>query len=100
MCPQHASFTKYILGDVSLSAEDKPPDGPSKAVPNTQVPAIPQPLLPVQSTYVEHEEEQEDDDDAFDDSHGWLEGHTALKFLLAGGVAGAGALSFIYCLCM
>lgn len=76
-------------GDVSLSAEDKPPDGPSKAVPNTQVPAISQPLLPVQSTYVEHEEAQEDDDDAFDDSHGWLEGHTALKFLLAGGVAGA-----------
>lgn len=76
-------------GDVSLSAEDKPPDGPSKAVPNAQVPVIPQPLHPVQSTYVEHEEEQEDDDDAFDDSHGWLEGHTALKFLLAGGVAGA-----------
>ncbi|KAK0206675.1 mitochondrial carrier [Desarmillaria ectypa] len=70
-------------GDVSLSAEDKPPD---KTV---QAPAIPQTLPPVQSTYVEHEEEQEDDDDTFDDSHGWLEGHTALKFLLAGGIAGA-----------
>lgn len=36
--------------------------------------------------YVEGDEEEEE-------PHSWLEGSTAAKFLFAGGVAGAGALS-------
>ncbi|KAL0949489.1 hypothetical protein HGRIS_009543 [Hohenbuehelia grisea] len=68
-------------GDVSLSAEDKPPDLVA-IVPNHSDP------------HFGHPDEflDGDDDDFFDDEeapHSWLEGHTALKFLLAGGIAGA-----------
>ncbi|KAJ6539412.1 mitochondrial carrier [Mycena capillaripes] len=65
-------------GDVSLSAEDRPTIQltvlePSKA----QV---------AQNSDPEHTQALSEDEE---DPHGWLEGHTALKFLLAGGVAGA-----------
>lgn len=68
-------------GDDSLSAENKPPDSsPFRA-------AAKQPPVsngPNDLTHGEGEEE--------DESHHFLEGHTALKFLLAGGVAGAGEI--------
>ncbi|KAF9009005.1 mitochondrial carrier domain-containing protein [Cyathus striatus] len=60
-------------GDVSLSAEDKPPEKVT---------------LDHQDT-IEKDDYEEDDHDDDDEHHNWLEGHTALRFLLAGGVAGA-----------
>ncbi|KAF4575014.1 hypothetical protein EYR36_006369 [Pleurotus pulmonarius] len=70
-------------GDVTLSAEDKPP---ALAYPKT-----PPAVGPWQGTS-EAQVLDEDDDDFFEEDeeeHQWLEGHTALKFLLAGGIAGA-----------
>jgi hypothetical protein len=64
------SFNK---GDVSLSAEDKPPRS---------------------ATREPHEASSlsllRDETDEEEDHHSLLEGHAALKFLLAGGIAGAG----------
>ncbi|KAF6762299.1 mitochondrial carrier [Ephemerocybe angulata] len=73
-------------GDVSLSAEDKPPPPPPhKAAPHAEGFHLPQ----NNRTY-DWDEEDEDfyDDDEIED-HQVLEGHTALKFLFAGGIAGA-----------
>lgn len=39
---------------------------------------------------VEPHEEHFDEYDDDDEHHSWLEGHTALRFLAAGGIAGAG----------
>jgi solute carrier family 25 phosphate transporter 23/24/25/41 len=64
-------------GDESLSAENKPPD----LTPSFRVAAKQPPV----SNGPNHGGDEEDDE-----SHHFLEGHTALKFLLAGGVAGAG----------
>ncbi|KXN89640.1 Calcium-binding mitochondrial carrier SAL1 [Leucoagaricus sp. SymC.cos] len=55
-------------GDVSLSAEDKPPDSMLHNHTNTK--------------YL-------DDDDDDEDHQSFLERHTSLRFLLAGGIAGA-----------
>ncbi|THV08481.1 mitochondrial carrier [Dendrothele bispora CBS 962.96] len=65
-------------GDVSLSAEDKPPNGNVSAnqAYSTQV-----------QYQHQHDQEEEEIDD--DDHHTFIEHHTALKFLLAGGIAGA-----------
>ncbi|KAF9464486.1 mitochondrial carrier domain-containing protein [Collybia nuda] len=72
-------------GDVFLSAEDKPPEllirtsnmGASGS-------SLPQPYVTP---------EDDDTDDAYyeedEEPHNWLEGHTAIKFLMAGGIAGA-----------
>ncbi len=80
---QHASIdTFHYTGDVSLSAEDKPPLPP----PTTSVSSVD---VRTQSTYPD-EDEDLDDGDYDDEPHGWLDGHTAFKFLMAGGVAGAG----------
>lgn len=65
------------LGDVSLSAEDKPPDRPPKSA-DEAVHAQP-----------EHRQTKQDEQEEADDT--MIESHTALKFLLAGGIAGAGA---------
>ncbi|KAI0036819.1 mitochondrial carrier [Vararia minispora EC-137] len=65
-------------GDVTLSAEDKPPD----AKVGTRGAA-----LPIQAA-----DNDEGHDDHEDDGHGqkhFLEGYTALRYLLAGGIAGA-----------
>ncbi|KIY74158.1 mitochondrial carrier [Cylindrobasidium torrendii FP15055 ss-10] len=71
-------------GDVSLSAEDKPPIPP----PTTASWSHPPPSPPPPLAHDEHDDDGlEDDED--EHPHGWLEGHTALKFLFAGGVAGA-----------
>jgi solute carrier family 25 phosphate transporter 23/24/25/41 len=73
-----ASALTRLKGDVSLSAEDRPPTPPKPEPSASQV-------------GFDHSHDLEDDeDDEDDDAHGWLEGHTAMKFLLAGGVAGAG----------
>ncbi|TFY79868.1 hypothetical protein EWM64_g4142 [Hericium alpestre] len=73
-------------GDVSLSAEDKPPDYVFQ-VPTTNPP------IPVDNEkleYDEEEEEEEEEEGIGEEQPGWLEGQTALKFLTAGGIAGAG----------
>ncbi|KIK94699.1 hypothetical protein PAXRUDRAFT_11892 [Paxillus rubicundulus Ve08.2h10] len=57
-------------GDVSLSAEDKPP--PPSWIPQEST-------LSTEDGFEEEPEEH----------HEWLQGHTAIKFLLAGGMAGA-----------
>ena len=67
-------------GDDSFSAENKPPDSsPFMAVAKQ----------PPVSNGSNHEIAHGEDEDEDAGSHS-LEGHTALKFLLAGGVAGAG----------
>lgn len=64
-----------VGGDGNLSAEDKPPDsGPFIAVAKQ----------PPVSNELNHGEEEEEEE-----GHHFLEGFPALKFLLAGGVAGA-----------
>jgi solute carrier family 25 (mitochondrial phosphate transporter), member 23/24/25/41 len=67
-------------GDVSLSAEDKPPDTHRNS--NTE-----QHVAETESIAHEHDLLADDDEE---EHHGFLESHTALKFLLAGGIAGAG----------
>ena len=62
-----------MSGDVSLSAEDKPPK-------------FGRPPLPPQAMHDQHEQEEH---------HHWLEGHTSLRYLLAGGIAGIGESSRI-----
>jgi solute carrier family 25 phosphate transporter 23/24/25/41 len=86
-------------GDVSLSAEDKPPNYliyRPPAVQPQQVPSMDHDRTPSGS---ENDDVDDDDDDdgllqehhnIEGDHHGWLAGMTALKFLVAGGVAGAG----------
>ncbi|KAI0940015.1 hypothetical protein AcV5_001236 [Taiwanofungus camphoratus] len=70
-------------GDVSLSAEDMSIDSPPTVV--KEVPNIP----------IEHgdnlseEDHDTQDDDFIEQHHNWLASSTALKFLLAGGIAGA-----------
>ncbi|KAG9317394.1 mitochondrial carrier [Chiua virens] len=61
-------------GDVSLSAEDSPASMASLR--NPEPPPTP----------VKHEGVLEDEPE---EQHDWLQGHTTLKFLLAGGIAGA-----------
>jgi solute carrier family 25 phosphate transporter 23/24/25/41 len=77
-------------GDVSLSAEDKPPF----SIPRQSTPlgVLGDDLRPLDT------EDDEDDDhyyDEEDDYHIPLDGRTALKFLLAGGIAGAGELNVL-----
>jgi solute carrier family 25 phosphate transporter 23/24/25/41 len=75
-----------ITGDVSLSAEDKPPEPIAyKVTFPSQVNGHALDLEPDKEfDYLDEDEEIE--------HHHFLEGHTALKFLFAGGVAGAGRL--------
>lgn len=74
---------------MTLSAEDLTLDQPhSTPIPN-DVPPLP---IDHRSSY-DDEEEEEDFDDEYEEEephHGWLAGSTAARFLLAGGVAGAG----------
>ena len=67
---------------MSLSAEDKPPDGS---------PPLSTAVIAVTVADMEDEDDRDDEIDEDDEKHSFLEGHTALKFLLAGGIAGAGA---------
>lgn len=63
-----------MQGDVSLSAEDNPASMASLRVPL------------VQSTPVNYGGELEDEPE---EHHDWLQSHTTVSFLLAGGMAGA-----------
>ncbi|KAJ8468413.1 hypothetical protein ONZ45_g17252 [Pleurotus djamor] len=69
-------------GDVSLSAEDKPPDIRYSRTP-------PLSHVPVPATETLDDEDEDLFEDEEEEAQQWLEGHTALKFLLAGGIAGA-----------
>lgn len=93
-CFRHASVHVFTLGDVSLSAEDKPPEAPSSRALNLELPSNQEALSQVQG---DDDELMFDDDDVDEEdaAHTFLGGHTALKFLLAGGIAGAGEVSFI-----
>ncbi|KAF7977433.1 hypothetical protein HWV62_3588 [Athelia sp. TMB] len=80
-------------GDVTLSAEDRPHSFPSRKQPVNGVTQIP----------VDHsasDDRELEDDGYYDDHdhesehHSILDGHPAIKFLLAGGVAGAVSRTF------
>ncbi|KAG6890563.1 hypothetical protein C0992_000571 [Termitomyces sp. T32_za158] len=71
-------------GDALLSAEDRPP---FNTMASGSGPTSPRSTSPF-SHQEEHEEGELYDDDEHE-SHGWLDNHSAIKFLLAGGVAGA-----------
>ncbi|KAG6811318.1 hypothetical protein H0H92_008030 [Tricholoma furcatifolium] len=68
-------------GDALLSAEDKPPEVLRSSLPPTSSQAT--------STLLSHENHETEEFEDEQEPHGLLEGHPALKFLLAGGVAGA-----------
>ncbi|KAG6902232.1 hypothetical protein C0995_002864 [Termitomyces sp. Mi166 len=72
-------------GDALLSAEDRPP---SNIIASGLEPTSSQSTSPF-SHHEEHEEKDELYDEDEHESHGWLDNHSAIKFLLAGGVAGA-----------
>ncbi|KAF7352732.1 Mitochondrial carrier protein [Mycena venus] len=68
-------------GDVSLSAEDRP---------TIQLKAEPSNAAQMaQKLDTGHDHDISEDEEEDPHAHDWLEGHTALKFLLAGGIAGA-----------
>ncbi|KAH9006979.1 mitochondrial carrier [Lactarius hatsudake] len=74
-------------GDVTLSAEDKPPNHLIYRPPvMTAAPSLDHDLSPTES---EHDDDHDLIEEHHDEHHGWLGGMTALKFLAAGGVAGA-----------
>lgn len=73
------------IGDVSLSAEDRPVPMPKALQPT---------LAPKREPSLKGGDENQPDEheEAVDDTH--LGGDTAMKFLLAGGIAGAGTVYF------
>lgn len=89
-------LTMLFPGDVSLSAEDKPPGPPTYKVNPSGPYSNPSSSTALLEPDEEGEEQEDEEYDYFDEDeveeeqHQFLEGHTAIKFLLAGGVAGAG----------
>lgn len=83
----------FKSGDVSLSAEDKPPDSmlhkPTSTPTNLSASISNQSSSSPQSNR-DRPTEYLDDEDPEEDHHSFLERHTSLRFLLAGGIAGAG----------
>ena len=87
-------------GDVSLSAEDRPPNCLIYRPPAVQLQQVPSNDHTGAPSGSENDDVDDDDDDddgllqehhnIEDDHHSWLGGTMALKFLAAGGVAGAG----------
>jgi solute carrier family 25 (mitochondrial phosphate transporter), member 23/24/25/41 len=79
-----------LLGDVSLSGEDKPASIPN-TIPGLHISAgAPS---SAQSPPVDHEPTKSPDNNQGHDvqeHHSWLLGSTAARYLLAGGIAGAG----------
>ncbi|KAG6837427.1 hypothetical protein H0H93_009521 [Arthromyces matolae] len=73
-------------GDTLLSAEDKPPSTDSALGSNLTI-STAQSKPPF--SHHEHVKEEEPCDDEEHENHGWLDNNSAVKFLLAGGVAGA-----------
>ena len=76
---------------MSLSAEDKPPDYLIYRPPVMTTPPPLDPDLSPTDSEDDHDHDLiEEHHHIEDDHHGWLGGMTALKYLAAGGVAGAG----------
>ncbi|KAF5388157.1 hypothetical protein D9615_000463 [Tricholomella constricta] len=75
-------------GDVVFSAEDKPPATMRVSNMGASGSTLSQLTSKFQNNG-EHEEEDESDYEDDEEPHNWLQGSTAVKFLLAGGVAGA-----------
>ncbi|KAI0353621.1 mitochondrial carrier [Trametes cingulata] len=75
-------------GDVSLSAEDLSLEPPPVSTASKEIPPIP---VDHRSPYEDEEDDEEYDDEYEEEEHhhSWLGGSTAVKFLLAGGIAGA-----------
>lgn len=67
--------------DVSLSVQDKPH---SMSSPGTHS----------ENTPINNDDSLSEDD--VEEHHDWLQGNTAVKFLLAGGIAGAGKCGLIH----
>ena len=89
--------TRPTPGDVSLSAEDKPPNYLIYRPPAVLLQQVPHDRAPSGSENDDVDDDDDDDDGLLqehhtveDDRHGWVGGMAALKFLVAGGVAGAG----------
>lgn len=89
-------ITANITGDVTLSAEDLTTNRPILQAPKEDHIEV--------SGYDPDDYDEEYLDDYLDDwlereeheaHHGWLEGGLAMKFLLAGGVAGAGEAQIV-----
>jgi solute carrier family 25 phosphate transporter 23/24/25/41 len=87
-------------GDVSLSAEDKPSNYLIYRPPAVQVLPVPPRDHNTTPNAADGDDDGDDNDDSLlqehhhmEDHHSWLGGTTALKFLAAGGVAGAGQRS-------
>jgi solute carrier family 25 phosphate transporter 23/24/25/41 len=78
------------LGDVSLSAEDKPPPFTANRPIHSDAAAT----LPVDHSYPDVGEDGDFEEYDVEEHHSWLEGHAAMKFLAAGGIAGAGEYTF------
>ena len=81
--------TKSTAGDVTLSAEDM---SVARAAAQ-QHPASPATTdTPLEDTLDLYDEDEVEEEEEFEeeDQHSWFEGSTAVKFLAAGGVAGAG----------
>ena len=78
-------------GDVSLSAEDTPPSNTTSSFPAAPM-AVALPPLPVDHSYPSQiEEEKQGEVRVYEEEHhSWFGGSTAVKYLLAGGVAGGG----------
>lgn len=74
-----------MQGDISLSAGDNPASMASLRVPAVQLPSA------------NHGGEPDDEPEEHRD---WLQGHTAVKFLLAGGIAGAGEAFAVHKRCL
>jgi hypothetical protein len=88
-------FPTFPAGDVSLSAEDRPPYYLIYRPPAIE--RVPPILHDIRPSKTEDFDDDEDEDLLLeehhhieDDHHGWLGGTTALKYLVAGGVAGTG----------
>ena len=80
------------IGDVSISAEDRPPSHPVK--PHNQ----PSPVDTTSSLSEGTVDDDDDDefyDDEFEDEEEENHNATSFKFLLAGGIAGAGMQSLL-----
>ena len=77
-----------MQGDVSLSAEDISINRPAAPIPKEM--AVPLVDHQDEDDDAEHDEYSESEHE--EESHGILGGSLAIKFLLAGGMAGAGML--------
>lgn len=89
-------LTHTLLGDVSLSAEDKPPDSILPKYTNANLSAAGSQQLSSTPSNNARIEYLEDDNEEEEDQPSFLERHTSIRFLLAGGIAGAGM--FLVCI--